>query len=283
LAIYRFNCVWWSCALISKRIQAHRNRAAFELDYSRDAQWVAYSYFPDHMIWKAKADGSGQVKLTDPDTVLEAHQPHWSPDGSHIAFMGRNKHGQWRVFQVPSNGGVPEELLSTGESWGVPTWSQDGRFLSFGERFSAKRRAEMAIHLLDLRDRRVSEIPGTKGLWSSRWSRDGRYIAAITTDSQAIRIVRWPGSQWKELVRMKYIDNLAWSADSRYLHFDAEDENDHYWLFRLSVPEGKLERIADLATFPWDENWWGVAPDGTPLGLRATGVSEIYALKCALP
>jgi Tol biopolymer transport system component/DNA-binding winged helix-turn-helix (wHTH) protein len=256
--------------------------AAFELDYSRDSKWAAYTHLPNHTIWKARLDGSERVQLTD--AGIEAHQPHWSPDGARIAFMGRNAKGLWRVFQVPAKGGQPEELMPSGEDQGVPTWSADGGLLVFGERLSAKPRAEMSIHLLDLTTRRISGMAGTKGLWSPRWSPDGRYIAAVTSDSQAIRILSWPGTRWSELVRMRFVDNATWSMDSRYVYFNGKDEAGRWQLFRLAVPEGRLESTADLTDFPAaPENWYGVAPDGTPLAFRGVAAHEIYALKCILP
>jgi hypothetical protein len=58
----------------------------------------------------------------------------------------------------------------------------------------------------------------------------------------------------------------------------------HRWLFRLSVAEGKLDRLADLADFiAATENWYGVAPDGTPLAFQGVLTQEIFALECTLP
>ncbi len=149
---------------------------------------------------------------------------------------------------------------------------------------NTKRRSEMALYLFDIGNRHLSEIPGTKGLWSPRWSPDGRYIAAITTDSQAIGILCWPGSQWKELVRMRSVDNATWSADSRFIQFNGHTEDMQEWLFRLHVPEGRLERVTGLTNLTWPaETWWGIAPDGTPLGLAGIRAPEIFELKCDLP
>ncbi len=255
--------------------------AASELNYSRDGNWVVFSE-PDHTIWKSKADGSGRAQLTD--ASLEAHQPHWSPDSRRVAFMGKKSNGEWRIFMVSADGGPPEQLSKGGEDQGVPTWSPDGRYILYGERLGRKPRAEMSLHLLDAATREVRTLVHSAGLWSPRWSPNGKYIAAITSDSKALRISEWPGNEWNEAARMLFIDNAVWSADSGYVYFNGQRETGHYELFRVDIPTGRLERVVDLKGFSLaDENWFGVAPDGSPLASRGAFQSEIWELQCVLP
>ncbi len=255
--------------------------AAFELAYSKDCQWVAFTKFPDYSIWKARPDGSERVRLTSGG--MESHQPHWSPDGSRIAYMGQNAQGQWHIFLVSSSGGRPEEL-TTGDDGGVPTWSPDGRSLIFGERLTRKSGADMAIHKIDLAAKTVSEMPGTRGLWSPRWSQDGHFILALSTDSKALRILEVPGTVWKELIRKSAIDNATWSADSRYIYFNAIEENRGRSLYRIAVPSGKSDFIVSLDDFDSPtENWFGVDVSGVPLAFHAARVDDIFKLKCELP
>jgi hypothetical protein len=49
----------------------------------------------------------------------------------------------------------------------------------------------------------------------------------------------------------------------------------------VGIEDGKIE---ELARQPEDEySWSGVAPDGSPLTLRAMRIEEIYALEVKLP
>jgi hypothetical protein len=83
---------------------------------------------------------------------------------------------------------------------------------------------------------------------------------------------------------MKFADNATWSPDSRYIYFNGLDEVNHPWFFRLTIPDGELERVADLADFTTGaENWYGVGPGEVPLALRAVAMEEIYALQCVFP
>ncbi|MGA8027713.1 MAG: hypothetical protein WB992_11250, partial [Bryobacteraceae bacterium] len=145
-------------------------------------------------------------------------------------------------------------------------------------------REKMSIHLLNLTTRQLSEVPGSKGLWSPRWSPDGRYIAATATDFSTLYITHWKNPRWRQIAGMFNIDHAAWSADSRYIYFDGRDEAGQRDLFRVSIPQGKLDRLADLRKFVMpDEHWFGVARDGAPLALQATSVKEIWAMKYVLP
>ncbi len=256
--------------------------AAFELDYSRDRKWVVYTRFPDHTLWKSRLDGTGRAQLTD--AAVEAHQPHWSPDGAAVAFMGKNSKGQWRVFQVPARGGKTVTVLENGDDQGVPTWSPDGTKLIFGDFPGMRPRSEMCVHEIDMKMHKMSDVPGSKGLWSPRWSPNGLYIAAITVDSRALGVLASGKHGFLELARMIYVDNATWLADSRYIYFNGTSTAGVKGLFRVSVPQGRLEQIADLTNFEVArENWYGVAPDGTALAFRGVTVQEIFALKWRLP
>jgi len=256
--------------------------SAYELDYSRDRAWVVYVRFPDHTLWKSKADGTERVQLMRP-TVL-VHQPHWSPDGTRIAFMGQKKSGEWRVFLFPADGGPLEEALPRGEDQGVPTWSPDGNSIVFGDLLYRKPGPQMSIHVLDLRTHQASELPGSKGLWTPRWSPDGKYISALTYNFKTLSVLDRKTDRWRELLRMNFIDNTVWSPDSRFIYFNAvSDQQENAW-FRVGVPGGKIERIVSLADAPApNENWYGVMPNGTLLALRDIKFQEVYALECILP
>jgi len=257
---------------------------ATELDFSRDGAWVAFVYQADHTVWKAKPDGSQRTQLTSPG--LEAHQPHWSPDGRTIAFMGQNGKGAWHVFTVSSQGGPVQEVAPAEDDEGVPTWSADGRFIAFGERRSMRPLSQMSIHLVDRATKRVLELANSRGLWSPRWSPDGKYVLAVTTDNKCVRLFRTSDSSWTDLLHFGAVDNVMWSYDSNYIYFDGVPANvaGSQDMYRVSVPEGKLEKLVDMKDFVLAvENWYGVSPDGSLLAARGHISQEVFALKCQLP
>ena len=68
-------------------------------------------------------------------------------------------------------------------------WSPDGTSLIFhsgmADFLSVTPRS---IHLLDVKTRQVSTISGSEGLYSPRWSPDGRYIAALRVGPEILVI-----------------------------------------------------------------------------------------------
>jgi len=193
---------------------------AYEVDFSRDGKWMAYTRYPEHTVWSARIDGSEPVRLTSPS--FEAHQPHWSPDGREIALMARTGADPWRIFTVPANGGGFSPLtgpLKDAEDRGVPTWSKDGHFIVYGD-WLYSRNTPMKIHLFDRVTSRVSALEGSESLWTPRWSPDGRYISAFRQDLTGLMLTM-PGVSlnWRQIVRGKSLDNMMWSPDSRYVYF----------------------------------------------------------------
>ena len=92
-----------------------------------------------------------------------------------------------KTYLVSAEGGAPQPLLPGEREEGDPNWSPDGTSLVFWSSPSSHLAASVTptINILDLRTHKVSVVPGSEGLFSPHWSPDGRYIAAMTSKSQA--------------------------------------------------------------------------------------------------
>ena len=136
--------------------------------------------FPDGSLWRSAADGSQRLQLTPPQ--MRASTPHWSPDGKQIAFFGGPPNTASRIYVVPFESGTVQQVThgeagTAGEAFFC--WSPDGTSILFGGLGSAIRRARTRLHQVDLKTGDVSAVPGTEGMFSPRWSPDGRFIAGL--------------------------------------------------------------------------------------------------------
>ena len=130
-------------------------------------------------------------------------------------------------------------------------------------------------------------LPGSQGTFSPRWSPDGRFLAALSSDSQKLVLFDFKTQKWTDWLRGPHAVGFPnWSRDSRYLYFDSIFGNDQSYR-RLKVGETTPEQIVSLKSLRryvnWIGYWSGLAPDGTPIFVRDTSTQEIYALDVQFP
>lgn len=81
-----------------------------------------------------------------------------------------------------------------------PGWSPDGSLLVFGQGADVMDPAP-DLRLFKMCARQVSTLPASNGLFSPRWSPDGRYIAALRVKSEDVVIFDLETRRWAELVK----------------------------------------------------------------------------------
>ena len=149
--------------------------------------------------------------------------------------------------------------------------------------FSGNPTVSTAIHVVDLKTHQVSTLPGSEGLFSPRWSPDGRYIAALPANSQSVVLFDFETQHWSELAKVS-AGWPNWSKDGQHIYF-LRYQNDPAVL-RVGISDRKVEQVVDLKNFRmagYFGFWLGLAPDDSPLLLRDTGTQEIYALDWEAP
>ena len=165
-----------------------------------------------------------------------------------------------------------------------PGWSPDGKQLVF----SRWARNDSTIQLLDLNSKKMSIIPGSQGLYSPRWSPDGRYLAALSVTWRKLVIFDFKKQQWSDWVSGHgWFAYPTWSRDGKYLYFEilVTDKPGYY---RVQFGQAEAELVVDLKglhLFSTNQlgAWSSITPDGSPLFVRDTGTDEIYALDLELP
>jgi Tol biopolymer transport system component/DNA-binding winged helix-turn-helix (wHTH) protein len=253
--------------------------SAVRVDYTRDGKWVAWT---DHngLLWRARADGTERLQLT-PDN-LDVFLAHWSPDGTRLAVMAREPGNAWQIYLTGVNGGDLQPMLRERRNAADPSWSPDGQSLVFGRTNDAmgKENAARMLQILHLQSGHVETVPDSDGLFSPRWSPDGRYIAALSLDQRQVRLLTLATRQWTTLAVPSGADPV-WSSDSRSLFLHASLDPSQP-IDRVSIPDGRVETVIRLADTPQkdavDYVFGGLTLDNRPLIRTRVFTGNVYSL-----
>ena len=251
------------------------------LDFSKDGQRVAYVSYPEGTLWRSKLDGSDRLQLTYPSRYPVL--PRWSPDGKKIIFFefALSSGKPARMYEVSPDGGRPRPLLPDDPQQQLdPNWSPDGSKIVFA---GESNDPSSTIRILELPNHQVSDLPGSQGLYSPRWSPDGRYISAFSADSKALLLFDLQAKKWSELANGS-LSWLNWSHDGQYLYVLDFKEKDA--VVRIGVKNHKTEQVVDLKDFVAAGRYGGslsLSPDDSPLLLRDTGTKDVYSVDWETP
>jgi len=259
--------------------------SAGELDFSRDGKWVTYVSYPDCSLWRSRVDGSDPLQLSFPP--MSADLPRWSPDGSEVAFVDSEIGKPLKILLVSAQGGTPQELLSESRNQTDPAWSADGKQIAFGRIAFTGSTEKLGIQIMDLTTHQVSVISGSDGLFSPRWSPDGRYLAALPGDSKKLVLFDFETRKWSVWINEPYAIGFPnWSRDGNYVYYDTL--SDHPTFRRVRIGQTRSELIVDLKdlhrfSLTFAGAWSGLAPDGSSLFVRDLSTDEVYSLDVELP
>jgi len=249
--------------------------------FSKDGQWVTYVAYREGTLWRSKVDGSERLQLTYPP--MYPVLPRWSPDGKKVVFFefALSADKPARMYEISPEGGTPQALLPNDNSQQLdPNWSPDGSKIIFS---GESNNPASAIHILDLASRAVSDLPGSQGLYSPRWSPDGRYVSAFSSDSKTLMLFDFETKKWS-LLASGSLAWLNWSHDGQYVY--VLDNKGKDAVVRIRVSDRKIEQVADLKDFVSAGRYGGalaLAPDDSPLLLRDTGTQDVYSVDWQAP
>jgi len=248
--------------------------------FSKDGKWMAYTSYPDHTLWRSRADGTERTQLTYPPMAIQT--PSISSDGNKIAFTS----AQYDVYVVGTNGGTPQKIA---EHSLAPHWSPDGNVLVFTSYYGfdrpAAERHQSYLQTFDLRTNETRVIPSSEGKGGGRWVGQDGLIASGDSYTKFLYF-DFKSQKWSELLSGNFV-NWSVSPDGKYLYFatgGAEPQAK-----RVLLSEGKVEPIASLTGLRRvvdaveGGTQMGVAPDGTIVFTRDIGTQEIYALNVKWP
>ncbi|HKI27548.1 MAG TPA: protein kinase [Candidatus Sulfotelmatobacter sp.] len=254
--------------------------SAYDTTFSRDGKWMAYISFPEHTLWRSRADGSDRLQLTYPPQVVV--EPRISPDGTRVAFSTPES----VAYLISMNGGTPQRLSDYASA---PDWSPDGNAVVVGSLVPGKTIGEKAYlqsRIIDVRTGTASVVSDSQGLVGAWFVAQDKLVAA-TEDQAKFSLFDLTSGKWSDLVSDPATFG-AWepSLDGKYLYCTTLGADPK--ALRIRIADHAVETIASLKALqqvndPYDITEIGVAPDGSALFTRDVGTQEVYALTVKWP
>jgi len=254
-----------SLALIMSGLAtAEPTRLLRQPDISSDH--LVFAYAGD--LWLSSRDGSDPRRLTS--SPADESNPHFSPDGQHIAFAASYE-GNTDVYVIAVAGGNPERLTwHPGDD--IPVgWSADGSEVAFATRRETDHgRSHQLYHVSVEGGAPVRQMQAR--FFRGQWNESGERLAYIdfgpaynglyggtagwkgyragTTPSvkilnpEAEELIDIPGERVNDI-------NPFWLGDQVYFVSDREDKQ--FNLYHFDPASLELTRISDESV--WDIRW----------------------------
>lgn len=250
--------------------------SATDPTFSSDGKWVAYISYPEHTLWRSRADGTDRLQLTY--FPMEVQFPVISPDGRQVSF----RTSEDELYIVGMDGGPLRKIevknafsgtLSPDRNSMVLTVWVEGKHL--GDRNATQ------LRILDLLSGAVSDVPSSQGIGGAFWMNQETLVGVSELKILAFDL---RAKKWEELAS-GHINNWMPSPDGKYLYYSTGGTDPE--AFRLRVADHHVERITSLKNLRRVVDTVGtqisVAPEGSPVFTRDIGTQEIYALTVKWP
>jgi Tol biopolymer transport system component/DNA-binding winged helix-turn-helix (wHTH) protein len=247
-------------------------------EFSRDGARVAWLSTSDGSLWQSRVDGSQRLQLTS--QPMQVFMMRWSPDSRTIAFMGKEPDKTWKIYSISAEGGKPQVVSAEPRSQADPDWSPDGKAIVFGRssEYMAEDSTAKSIQIVDWETRQVSTVAGSEGLFSPRWSPDGRRLAAMSLDQCKLMVFDRESNRWSEIASGKF-NNPIWSRDSKHLYVQSFTEEGNP-ILRMRVDGSGAEKIADFRNLQpgATASYWSIGPGDAPIVSFHLLTADIYSV-----
>jgi Tol biopolymer transport system component/DNA-binding winged helix-turn-helix (wHTH) protein len=260
------------------------NSGVMHVSFSRDRNWIAYVDTGQGGLYRSHPDGTDRVELTGHGENVSF--PRWSPDGKWILFDGTTPGGMSATYVIPAVGGEPEPLLESQTEVRDADWSGDGRQIVLARSLGPDDSGGRELQIVDFATRKTERLPDSENLAMSRWSYDGRFIAATQQDQSELKLWDVGRKKWRVIAHGKALGISVWSPDSRYLYFqDVLAKGEVVWRYdtRLQRVEPVVEFSDILKSGVGRCALIGITPDGSPLIAFNRGTYDIFTASVNLP
>jgi len=228
-------------------------------------------------LYAVGADGTDLTRLTSfGDEGMEARAPTWAPDGSRIAFGGRDiSQAGMGIYLMEADGGNVFQLFDPGDcndydffEWHGPAWAPDGTRLAFAA--DRERRCGQGVrpdlYLADASGANVTRLTTLAeqgdSTWMPDWSPDGSQVVFVSGPSDAIGHCYVVPAAGGDPTPLGTSDAgcffPAWSPDGTQIAVVGPDG-----IGLVPAAGGEVTDLMAIASgLVWDQAW---SPDGTKL------------------
>ena len=251
--------------------------SATDATASTDGKWIAYMSYPDHSLWRVRADGTDRLQLTYPPVLVE--YPRISPDGTKVAYGER---ASGAVYVISMEGGLPRKIESNAMT---ASWSPDGNSLVLYVPDATS--SASVLETADLRTGKVTPVPEAAGKGGTFWPAADLLVAqAWWNGTSSLDTFDFKTNKWSHLVSVPNLLHWMQSVDGKYTYYMTGGDDPE--VLRVRFSDGAVEKIVSLKGFRSAEDeelrsWLGVTADGDPLLTRDIGTQEIYDLTVRWP
>ena len=236
---------------------------AWDTSISRDGRKLAFSAKRSGRweLWQKSLPDGQEIPIAADDSYLRA-EPHWSPDGSRLAYVRmKGSTGDGEVVIWSKNAGEEPITAPSPLAPFIFDWSRDAEWLLGSKSSAENSQSEIwevsAAGTTKGKERKLVASDAKTNLWQAQFSPDGRWIVFEAEEStqgvhrSALYVTPAAGGgSWTTITEGKHWDDKPrWSPDGRFIYFLSERRGFfNVWGIHFDPAKGKPEGEAFQVT-----------------------------------
>ncbi len=285
---------------------------------SPDGEWIAYTVSVPRCAADKPGGAYSELYLVSVDNEnilpfitgkVNISSPHWSPDGSEIAFLTkRGNNSNTQVWSISKTGGEAKQITDSKTSVSSFRWCPCGNKIAYLASTPKRKREKQLsekgygfvfyeedwkhrnLYQIDLENKKAEQLTEGVTVWDFEFSPNGKTIAASISEKNLIdyrymfRKIFLLDLAIKKLTQLSNNDgklgNYAFSPDgSKLAYVAALERKDHQvsQVFVIDVAGGK-EKNLTIPNFRGHVNWVGWKDKNTVLYRAGEGVWPTLSL-----